>query len=106
MIDEPQTLPCPVLDLKRMDELKKILAELMASVKPSHRLEIAARAFGFATHAALRARLKEGPVLISEICIDDTIAFCGKFGANISKEDVTPAIINTLLALGDEAVLR
>ncbi len=106
MVDEHQMLPCPVLDLERMGELKKILAEFLTSVKPSHRLEIISRAFGFATHADLRARLKEGPVLISEIFVDEAVAFCGTSGANISREDVVPAIIDALWALGDEAVLR
>lgn len=34
MVDESQMLPCPVLDLERMDELKKILAEFLGNHPP------------------------------------------------------------------------
>ncbi|MDP9412889.1 MAG: hypothetical protein M3Q08_02105 [Pseudomonadota bacterium] len=56
--------------------LKQYLHRSLPDHKPSHRIEAAARGFGFTTHAGLRETLAAGPVALTA----DDRRFCAELG--------------------------
>lgn len=55
-----------LLTLNVIATVKRDLAKLLPDVKSSHLTEAIARGFGFASHASLRAALKQSEVLLSD----------------------------------------
>jgi hypothetical protein len=67
------------------DDLQSIKDYLHASLpdrRPSHRLEAAARAFGFTTYAGLREALAAGPVTLEA----DDLRFCSELALAFETE--------------------
>ncbi len=81
----PRTL---VLDETALNRLKRNLPLQLPGMRPSHRLEFAARGLGYQTWASLLSALKEGPVLIGHIDPETAIAFAEHVEYDVDPDDV------------------
>ena len=89
-----------VLDDTSIDELKRYIALRLPEMRPSHRMEFAARGLGYRTYASLLSALREGPIFIDHIDAENAISFAERVEYDTDPDDVR-AVLFGLSKLSD-----